>query len=343
MKNYMSISQFRELCIKELTGNISESELNEFHYLKDESPELKKEYENLKKIWIESKPEDFNLPDLNNEWVLLNNRLKVYENDSAGRETLPEKSGRFITFFSPGVKIAAAFIVLIAIAAVFIFKVTSGTPEIVTQFSENKSININLPDGSSVTLNKNSSVKFPEEFQNNKREILLKGEAFFSVVKNEKPFIVITGNAKTTVLGTKFNVWTNAEKTEVFVKEGKVNVTGNNKGVTLTENEISRIVRNNVPSNPEKVEADFVLDWLEGKMIFRKTPLNKVIEKLEKYYNQEISLQTGDDENLSKSLTGKFENKNLDSVLTMVCLAMDLDYEKKNNLYIIKSRADSGE
>lgn len=66
---------------------------------------------------------------------------------------------------------------------------------------------IGLPDGSTVTLYKNSSISFPISFLYNKREVKLKGDAFFEVAKNkEKPFTVYSGCLSTTALGTSFRV-----------------------------------------------------------------------------------------------------------------------------------------
>jgi len=66
---------------------------------------------------------------------------------------------------------------------------------------------VTLQDGSIITIYKNSSVRFPVPFRNNKREIILTGDAFFEVAKDkEKPFTVYSGLLSTTALGTSFRV-----------------------------------------------------------------------------------------------------------------------------------------
>src|ERR1700730_1758658 len=65
---------------------------------------------------------------------------------------------------------------------------------------------IRLPDGSTVLLNKNSSLEYPENFNGNTREVTLIGEGYFDIQHNlEKSFIVQAGNVQTTVLGTAFS------------------------------------------------------------------------------------------------------------------------------------------
>ncbi len=60
-----------------------------------------------------------------------------------------------------------------------------------------------LPDGSTVTLSKNSSITYSGRFKGDKRKINLKGEALFDVKANKnKPFIVEVNDVTITVLGT---------------------------------------------------------------------------------------------------------------------------------------------
>mgnify|MGYP001472807545 FL=1 len=67
-------------------------------------------------------------------------------------------------------------------------------------------ITVKLPDGSTVKLNSGSSITYPEMFLDDRREVVLKGEGFFDVKKNQKqPFIVMANKAKVKVLGTSFN------------------------------------------------------------------------------------------------------------------------------------------
>ncbi len=79
---------------------------------------------------------------------------------------------------------------------------------------------IELPDGSIVLLNHNSSIEYDKDFD--QREISLTGEAYFNVVASEVPFIVTTDLGEVEVLGTKFNVISNDDEMEVEVESGEV-------------------------------------------------------------------------------------------------------------------------
>lgn len=66
---------------------------------------------------------------------------------------------------------------------------------------------INLPDGTKIWLNAETTLKYPEKFTGKNREVSLYGEAFFDVAKDEKkPFTVKTSDLDITALGTTFNV-----------------------------------------------------------------------------------------------------------------------------------------
>lgn len=82
-----------------------------------------------------------------------------------------------------------------------------------------------LPDSSRVWLNRDSELSYPASFSGNKREVYLKGEAFFEVTHCDNwPFLVHAGKSKTQVLGTSFNVKTLPQdaSVEVVVASGKV-------------------------------------------------------------------------------------------------------------------------
>src|SRR5688572_23904344 len=77
-----------------------------------------------------------------------------------------------------------------------------------------------LPDGSIAFLNHNSALSYDEEFS--PRMLEVEGEVFFSVVEGEAPFVVKSQHGEITVVGTEFNVKSQAEELEVEVEKGIV-------------------------------------------------------------------------------------------------------------------------
>src|ERR1019366_6846207 len=85
-----------------------------------------------------------------------------------------------------------------------------------------------LSDGSVVTLNSETTLRYPAEFNGQTREVYLDGEAFFDVAKDHKhPFIVHAGKMNVRVLGTAFNIksYANDATSETTLIRGAIEVT----------------------------------------------------------------------------------------------------------------------
>jgi ferric-dicitrate binding protein FerR (iron transport regulator) len=125
-----------------------------------------------------------------------------------------------------------------------------------------------LPDGSIAFLNHNSSLSYDEEFS--PRTLEVEGEVFLSVVEKETPFVVKTQHGEITVLGTEFNVKSQAEELEVEVEEGIVEL----KTATQSE-KVKRgqaAVYNTAENEFKKVKAEFKFRiWMKAlKVEFKK-------------------------------------------------------------------------
>ncbi len=328
-------NRFNKLCVKAVTGNITEDEQRLLNNWLSESAENKNEFERIQAIWIKSDLKDFpTLPDTAEEWNELDARIRNYGSKEKIKTAEHKKLESGITFLS-GFKfkpvLSAALVIIFFISIMLLWNLEMGKPDLKLIATENKQHKeINLSDGSHLLLNSGSTVQFPESFDEKERKISLKGEAFFSVAKDKRPFIILTDNAAVTVLGTKFNVRSRDGKTQVYVKDGKVNLAQQNlneAGVVLSKGELSSVIKNGVPAPPVAADPDPQLGWIEGKLVFNHTPLPEIVEEIERFYDVEIFLQGNRLE--SHSLTGSFKSSKIDNVLGMICLALDLDYSRQ--------------
>lgn len=192
-----------------------------------------------------------------------------------------------------------------------------------------------LPDGSTGYLNSGSSLKYPVQF-NGERKVELIGEAFFDVVHNaEIPFHVNTKNLDIKVLGTTFNVIANDDEQteEVVLQTGKVDVSSlsgrqlavlkPNEQITL-DNEKQTIVKN-------EVEATQYTSWKEGKLVFRNENMQQVARRLSRWYNADVVV----DDRLLEDYTfhATFADEPLDEVLKLLSITTPLSFqeEKRTN------------
>ena len=112
---------------------------------------------------------------------------------------------------------------------------------------------VELPDGSIAFLNHNSAVGYDEDFS--PRTLEVQGEVFLSVVKGETPFVVKSQHGEITVLGTEFNVKSQAEELEVEVEKGIVELKTETHSDKIKRGEAA--VYKKAENDFKKVKAEF--------------------------------------------------------------------------------------
>ncbi|WP_020528984.1 FecR family protein [Flexithrix dorotheae] len=198
-------------------------------------------------------------------------------------------------------------------------------------------LTLTLSDGSVVKLNSESKIQFPKTFSTNKREVFLEGEAYFEVARNESnPFVIHTGEIKTTVLGTSFNVRAyNHNKVQVAVSSGKVKVENTKtelESVFLSSNEMARCANDKIELSAFDSEKYF--GWKDGVLVFKGANIDEVISALERWYD--VSVHVVDKELITGKFEGTYSNKSLDVVMEGISYTSKFTYTIENkNLTII--------
>lgn len=192
-----------------------------------------------------------------------------------------------------------------------------------------------LPDGSLVWLNSGSTLSCPTAFDNKSRDVVLTGEAFFEVVKNEKiPMVVSIGNLKVKVYGTKFNV--NAFKDDGLIKttlvEGKVTII---PGESKNEYQLKPGYTASFAVNDQKIELskvddmDAITGWKEGKLLFHNESFAHIIKELERWYN--VDIQLADTTLGSYTLYATFIDENVNQIFDILSNSIPIivEYPKR--------------
>ncbi len=200
---------------------------------------------------------------------------------------------------------------------------------------------LHLPDGSRVTLGAASTLEYTETF-NRVREVWLQGEAYFEVEHDERrPFIVRAGTLVATDLGTQFVVRAYPEDRggRVIVREGKVhfraaNAAADDAGVVLEPGQLGRFSANGAPV-VERVALEPHFAWMEGRLIFEGTPLTEALLELERWFD--VEFMVADPTIKTRDLYGVFSNQSLSSVLSELGPALQLDYERRGRVVILRS------
>lgn len=152
------------------------------------------------------------------------------------------------------------------------------------------SYTIHLADGSSVKLNAGGRLSYPVAFDDVQRIVWLEeGEAFFTVAKSDKPFIVKTGSGEVKVYGTRFNVknFKNGDVETVLV-EGSVGVSNeNSKEIKIEPNQ--RIIFSEENYVIEDVDVEGYVAWTNDNFMYNGVSLLKVVEDIENWYGVTIN------------------------------------------------------
>jgi len=196
---------------------------------------------------------------------------------------------------------------------------------------------INLPDGSLVILNSNSSISI--SFADNKREVQLKGEAFFRVAKDRsKPFTVYTEKIAATALGTEFYVHGHGDGVRVDLLEGKLKVVNVEKHSSVQEIILNAGESGNYINDAQLTKTSFdtlyLKSWLAGRIDFKNTPFQTVVLQLESWYGIQIKVNRPDLK--IKPITASFNNDSLQDVLKIICFSINSRYKIDHDKVIIQ-------
>lgn len=180
---------------------------------------------------------------------------------------------------------------------------------------------LSLSDGSKITLNANSQLTYPTKTTDGDIEVTLKGEAYFDVINtpndHERTFSVNVSGGKVKVLGTKFNVNSYKNDTEVYLEEGKVNlllIGGENEvkdQYVMSPGEVSQfsVNRNGGSIVTKSADPEIYTSWIDNKLVFRDAPLTDVAERLGHIYKVKFNLDRPEYEEIMVS--GSLPNNNL--------------------------------
>ena len=262
--------------------------------------------------------------------------------------TTGKRSIQSVAFKS--IKVAASLI-LIIFTGYFLsqFWVKNSERKVITASNTIKSIErttgigekltLTMPDGTRIIVNAESTIQFNSDYGREDRIIALNGEAYFDVAPDSlKPFKVETNGFTTLALGTAFNISTKHASYRVALTEGKVKVGVGANTVHLAPGQMavwepaqkdSEIKVKNF--NTEKVTA-----WKDGRLAFDKRPLGQILKDLETWYG--VTIQTDRNLDIRQQISGTFENKNLNDVLTGLSFSTAFSFEINGNQVTINSR-----
>jgi len=194
-------------------------------------------------------------------------------------------------------------------------------------------ISSELPDGSIVTLNAQTSLTYKPYWWKFSRGVRLSGEAFFEVKKGSK-FTVLSEKGNTEVLGTSFNIFARDDIYRVHCLTGKVRVLSLTVNEILTPGHSITITKQNIMRNSSEEMKEDITAWIDNRFVFTSVPVKQVFEELERQFDIHIILT----EEINDLYSGNFKRgSSPDDILKLICKPLGLEYYKTQlNTFEIK-------
>lgn len=336
--NEFNAKNMNHIFLKWKDGKLTSSEQKQLQEWLNSAPQRKKEWQLLKQIWqAASAPE---IPEGNPaelQWKKLAERIEITTKQPLLNDQ-PSVLEKLKSLMRPSPGWAFAGLAVLSFFILIKFGPTLFMDNWQTvQVPYGQTLELTLPDGSEVELSPGSILEYPESFANDLRQLELTGEAFFQVNAGDAPFEVETDRAKTRVLGTAFNISTWDNRTEVFVLSGKVALRKKNapetQSITIDAGQLGVIEVEPKLSIVEDAEA--ILAWREGRLVFHRSPLQDVLEEIARFHN--ISIQA-DSNLLRHTVSATFSNEPTLQIVESLAASLQAKVEKTPGGYRLYSK-----
>jgi transmembrane sensor len=356
----MTDQKFTELLSEKLSGEISAGDDQDFMAMLAENEDYRREYESLSAYFFQQQDH----PNDNIAVIFQQIKKRINVADATPKPILSSKP--IVQSFKQWYRIAAVFI--FGLCTFFAYQFFKAKNAAVTGTAiawkkantpDRQTTVIVLADGSKVTLNAKSEIKYPASFNDQTREVYLSGEAFFDVAKDHQhPFIVYTKNISIKVLGTAFDVksYNNEHSTETTLLRGKVEITLNKrpaKHILLNPAEKFTLIHaadsstahlngdrySITPITYNKDDKNDIPEtsWMNHKLLFRNESFSLLSLRLSRWYGVTFVFESAQLRDVK--FTGEFEKEDLSEALKALQAITPFDYKiqgKTIYLYAVK-------
>lgn len=357
-----------ESIIQFIEGNIGEAEKQLVESWMNAGSQNRKLFNRIKEVWMV--PEEIGAlrkEQIEKDWS--NVLLKIQKSENGSSEALQTTTKR--NSLKSFIRIAASVLIIASIFGAYLAGRFRQSQMNEPRLSYNEIVvpngqrsQIILSDSSHVWINAGSKLRFANQFDGDKREVWLDGEAFFNITKDdEKPFYVHTSDLNVKVHGTSFNIaaYANEDIIETSLLEGSVSIQTNgtqggqseevflkpsHKALFLkredvkvseeTRREFSQPLVANKIIISKPVDIKTAVSWTEGKLVFSDETFDHIVVELERKYDVRIFVE---DETINKTkYTGVLKNISIEQALKAIQLSMPINYTIYDNIVRITVR-----
>ncbi len=335
-----------------ISGNGDTSNNKKWENWLNENSSHKMLYKKALKLWQAGQFKSHPLPDIQAEFKKLFNHLNlpIDKNETKINKSHPAllpMNKQLFWKLGAAVISAAAVLLIVLHLNIPLFNFSFGAKFITVSTHFGERITLNLADGSKVILNGNSILRYPKNFSGKtKRELYLKGEAYFKVTKKplgpQHNFTVITNEGLITVIGTIFTVNSRKNQTKVALIKGIVKVMAKEKSdshkisasVIMKPGEFLNFTQNTHKLKPQNSISSLQTSWWKNRLILNNTSMEEIINHLKDTYGIDVVIK--DKKLLKRTITGSIENNNLQFILETLGKVLQVPVYIKGNKVIFE-------
>lgn len=317
--------EIEQIILRNLSGEASCEDILVFSEWLSSSDTHKDSFLKIKKYW-DAEVDGMKLRDPEATYNKLLDRIRKAERKNRVRKL-------WIRYSS-----AAAIAILIGIAGYWAGGLQKNAPvQYYSYITGNSISSFELPDGTEISLNKNSTLSYSSSYGEDVREVSLEGEGFFSVTKNKaKAFVVDLNGSKISVLGTVFNVknYENEHVTTATLLEGSIRFETPDQQILLKPDQQLVFDKSSNKIEMSNVSTDLATAWKSHLIKYKSLPFKEFLDMLKKQYNVEIVLQN--EALADQKVTGSFdESLTVDQILDLMKKNLSFKWKKEGYKYVI--------
>ena len=288
--------------------------------------------------------EILNETKVNKDERLVKRAFRKFKRDTQSYENQESRINPIIRRLESFYKVAAAVLLLpLIITATYFYTEKNNPTEWIEQYVPyGQSKMICLSDSSKLWLNAGTKLIYPKKFNNSIRQVYLSGEAYAEISKDKThPFILSTGEVSIEVLGTKFNVKSYSEDSQISVSlmEGAVKMNAHYKGVLktrlLSPGEIVKFTKSTGKLEKGQFAIPSRNQWYNSKgFYFIDESLAEITLLLERYFDVRINIENN---SLKKErfYSVFVNNESLEEILSALNINGIMKIRRNANIYYI--------
>jgi len=332
MKEKMNTEKFTDREWEELASDLSGEKENrsELAGRFEAEDELK-----TGKLWnMLGNTDDNREINVDNAWNRISTRI------AESGDPMQKAPARMIILSPQFMRVAAIVLVVLSLGIASVYVGTRNKMIVVATSDTQKNVEVNLPDGSTVILNRNTELSYHANFGRSERSAALSGEAFFEIAPDsENPFTVDAGKASVKVVGTSFNIITNNPDSavEVYVETGKVMLSDNRSARSIMLHPGYVGTMDTEASGKAVNENPNYMSWKTGVLVYNGQTLDVVFRDLKRVYDMVI---VADDPDISQLpwVSPPIDNQNQETIILLICRSFTLSYTKDGNVYHLSKK-----